>query len=229
MVEMRVLDTPAQAQSWISALPGNAVRVLHTSELPQGYKHGYGATVPLIDTSVFIPYLWEKIVQKATFEQRTVHDIDSVLPDYNLTINCSGLGAKSLVYDPEVFPIRGQIVKIAPVPGALPTADDHGPNSLAYIIPRSDGVILGGTAQANRQNLEPDREEAIQIIERCQRLQNLGRVEVVDHIVGLRPGRAEVRVEPDPDLPGLCHNYGHGGSGFTICWGCAKDIVELLD
>ncbi len=51
---------------------------------------------------------------------------------------------------------------------------------------------------------------------------------VLEHIVGLRPARPTVRVEESVTGPGrarLLHNYGHGGSGLTLGWGCAQDIV----
>lgn len=54
--------------------------------------------------------------------------------------------------------------------------------------------------------------------------------------VGLRPGRPSVRLEKEAlqlesrsaPLP-VVHNYGHGGAGLTLAWGCAKDVVQLAD
>jgi glycine/D-amino acid oxidase-like deaminating enzyme len=28
---------------------------------------------------------------------------------------------------------------------------------------------------------------------------------------------------------GVVHNYGHGGAGFTLSWGCAQSVVEMLE
>jgi D-amino-acid oxidase len=54
---------------------------------------------------------------------------------------------------------------------------------------------------------------------------------VLEAVVGLRPGRPEVRVELDRSLlpVPVVHDYGHGGAGITTGWGCAQDVVALVD
>ena len=54
--------------------------------------------------------------------------------------------------------------------------------------------------------------------------------EIIEDLVGLRPGRTEVRLEKEhiQSRP-LVHNYGHGGSGVTLSWGCADEVVELVN
>jgi len=47
--------------------------------------------------------------------------------------------------------------------------------------------------------------------------------------VGLRPGRPSVRLEVEQVGDARCaHNYGHGGSGVTLSWGCAREATALL-
>jgi D-amino-acid oxidase len=49
--------------------------------------------------------------------------------------------------------------------------------------------------------------------------------------VGLRPYRPEVRLEAEEFQNGtkcIIHNYGHGGSGWTLAWGCAMEVCELV-
>jgi D-amino-acid oxidase len=38
-----------------------------------------------------------------------------------------------------------------------------------------------------------------------------------------------VRLAADPTAHGrLLHNYGHGGAGVTVSWGCAREVAALL-
>ena len=70
-------------------------------------------------------------------------------------------------------------------------------DAYTYIIPRSDGtVILGTTKEEESTNTKPNKALAKDIMERavkyCPDLTNgkgIKRLDVVDHIVGIRPGR----------------------------------------
>ena len=48
---------------------------------------------------------------------------------------------------------------------------------------------------------------------------------------GLRPVRAAaaggVRLELERGTTPVVHNYGHGGSGVVVSWGCAADVALL--
>ena len=47
--------------------------------------------------------------------------------------------------------------------------------------------------------------------------------------VGLRPYRSPgVRLEAEAGTR-IVHNYGHGGSGVTFSWGCAREVVEHVE
>jgi len=49
-------------------------------------------------------------------------------------------------------------------------------------------------------------------------------------IAGLRPYRDQTfRLEPE-NVGGkfVVHNYGHGGAGITLSWGCAEEVVDLV-
>jgi glycine/D-amino acid oxidase-like deaminating enzyme len=49
-------------------------------------------------------------------------------------------------------------------------------------------------------------------------------------IAGLRPFRdRSYRLEPE-NVGGkfIVHNYGHGGAGITLSWGCAQEVVDLI-
>ena len=140
------------------------------------------------------------------------------------------MGAGELCEDGTVFPIRGQLVRAAN-PGLDCCRTHDVPGTTAYVIPRSSDCILGGTAEVDNANLAVDPETAQAIVERCARLDpSLARLDVLEHMVGLRPGRGEVRLEIEPVSTrcGVIHNYGHGGAGYTMSWGCAEEVVALV-
>ncbi|MCA9676574.1 MAG: FAD-binding oxidoreductase, partial [Myxococcales bacterium] len=110
---------------------------------------------------------------------------------------------------------------------------------LFYAIPRRDEVILGGSAievadevadeAAAGGAAAPPVDDAltVRILADAARF-GLTHGDVRAVRVGLRPGRAEVRLARDLHDPRIVHCYGHGGAGFTLAWGCAEDVVGLV-
>jgi|SRR5580704_7923258 D-amino-acid oxidase len=80
-----------------------------------------------------------------------------------------------------------------------------------------------------RRSSLPDLDLAAAIIARCAAIEpRLRGAAVIGHRVGLRPTRPEIRVEAE-QVGGslLIHNYGHGGAGVTVSWGCAAEVATL--
>jgi len=141
-------------------------------------------------------------------------------------VNCTGVWAGELVGDTAVTPIRGQIIR-ASKPAGLPDEIVHLDAEVysTYIVPRRNDVILGGSKQRGDWRLAPDPALAEDIWRRCLTLQPaLKDAEILEHRVGLRPGRTEVRLELEGTV---IHNYGHGSIGHTLAWGCAAEVVQL--
>jgi D-amino-acid oxidase len=201
-------------------------------ELPFGYLRGYSFQIPLVEMPLYLPYLLRRFERGGgTIEQRDVRSLVEPLEEADAVVNCSGMGAVELAADPTLYPIRGQIVRIEPIPGLRCLLDFEDSVNPAYIIPRSNDCILGGTAEPQIASLRPDDATTAAIIERCSLLDSrVHDAAILDVLVGLRPGRQPVRLEaePHPNRKLLIHNYGHGGAGITLSWGCADEVLELV-
>src|SRR5688500_939079 len=114
-----------------------------------------------------------------------------------------------------MFPIRGQVVRVSPLASGQFALDGGEPEAtaLTYVIPRSTDCIVGGTAERGNGSLEVDQRVAERILARAKELvPELNGCSVLEHRVGLRPGRPEVRLERGRLTDGrtVVHNYGHG-------------------
>jgi D-amino-acid oxidase len=192
---------------------------------------GYTVPVPRIDVPIYMPWLAQQVVEKGgVIQQQIVQQMGELTQQCDLIINCSGLGARLLTGD-DVYPIRGQVISVRK-PEGLTTdiiyADtDH--EITTYIIPRSQDCLLGGTYQDRDGNTEVDEALARDILARCAIFNpTLQDAEILQHKVGLRPGRASVRLETERLRSGqwVIHNYGHGSVGHTLAWGCAAAVLQ---
>ena len=187
------------------------------------------------DTTQYLCWLSSSFTERGGLVvQRKIGSLSELTRDYDVVINCTGLGARELVGDYSVYPVRGQLVELG---GVNMEAAYHGEElrkgHITYTIPRKGSVVLGGTVEPNNWSTTVDPEQTESIYQRCVELcPQLRGCRVVRAWAGLRPARPTVRVEVDSEFGGeslLLHNYGHGGHGFTLSWGCAADIAEMIE
>jgi D-amino-acid oxidase len=230
---VQIFDHKVKDPFWKPAV--RDFRRVTKNEMPSGYVDGYIVPVACIETPVYMDYLvnrFEESGGKITKLDRDIENIEEISADSRLIINCSGLGAGKIFNDKEVFPIRGQLVKTSN-PGLKDCVnEEEGPLAVSYIVPHGSYCILGGTAEDNNWSLEIDPKTSEEILAKCKVLDpRLNGAKVLGHRVGLRPGRTEVRLELEQISPdcAVIHNYGHGGAGFTLSWGCSEDISIIAE
>ena len=217
----QVVEPPA----WRDALA--AFSILDQDEIPEGYVFGWQFRAPVIEMPLYMPWLRSRVeTLGGTLRQSFVEDLSEVPGE--VVVNCVGLGARELCQDDEVRPARGQGIFLDQDPGI--GHFDQQPETLTYTIPRSDVTVLGGTAQVDDWGMDIRPEENDLILDKVEALwPELDRSKIIVGAVGLRPSRNEVRLEVEGiDGRKVGHNYGHGGAGVTLSWGCADEVAELI-
>ena len=191
--------------------PGSGVSMIDFHVRGEGVMR-----VPLMDTTRYLPYLRARFA--GTIVKRELHRLDE-LGDSERVVNCSGYGARGLCGDEELMPGHGVAV-IAERP-AIDYAMVDPSDPLVYVIPRTNDCVLGGYDSA----VPPDGTEVAAIVARCRAaVPEIGGV-IREVRYGIRPLRPSVRLEREGNV---VHNYGHGGAGFTLSWGCAAAVLQLI-
>jgi D-amino-acid oxidase len=225
-------DTPPEAPN--SAQPTQFVPC-DPAELPAGYVAGWRLTEVLVSMPAYLGYLAERfraaggrLAEPRAFATLAEAARQSTAP---VIVSCPGTGAAALVPDPSVTPVRGQIVVVAN-PGISEFFVGNGvaADDLTYVFPHGDIVVLGGTQEHGNASRDPDPATAERIVAACTAVEpRLAGAAILGHRVGLRPARPQVRLEAEA-IPGnryIVHNYGHGGAGVSLSWGCAREAASL--
>ncbi|HXP35206.1 MAG TPA: FAD-dependent oxidoreductase [Chthoniobacterales bacterium] len=194
------------------------------------FKSGFSINVPLMDTTIYLDYLADRF-RKAGGEIKEgvrLEKFEDVDPKFDLAINCAGVGARELAHDVDLEPHRGQVAIVPKIDNLnYAVVCDDAP--LMYAIPRTNDCVFGGTNEVS-DNLEVDPTSTSRIVAECSRVLEIGKPRVLHERVGLRPFRKlGVRLEREKLRDGhtVIHNYGHGGSGFTLSWGCAQEVLAF--
>ncbi len=225
-----VSRTPLEPYYWTELLQG--LRLCGPSELPGGFTHGWHYTAPVATMPVYLDYLRARFERAGgALQLAAVPSLTELAGVAPVIVNCSGVGARDLVPDPAVRPVRGQVV-IAANPGIeeFYINRDEEPPWIVYMFPHGDTVLLGGTNEEGAWDEDPKPHIAERIVAQCAAIDpRLRGAAILGHRVGLRPYRPEVRLESEPlGSSVLWHNYGHGGAGVSLSWGCASEIAAAI-
>jgi len=117
-----------------------------------------------------------------------------------LIVNCTGLGAKALFGDDELVPLKGQLVVLVPqsdvnygtIGGSRNAANLTGIG--IHMMPRTDGIALGGTTERGVWTMEPNEAERKRVVE--------GHMELFAGMHPSRPG-VHARIEMPSEIPSL--------------------------
>lgn len=214
--------------SWMAHV--ERARAMERSECPAPYLSGIEARLVLMNVDVYCAYMMTRFHKSGgVYTIREVESVAEIEGDYDALINCTGVYAHDFTPDKEVSPARGQVVIVK-----NPGVQDHVStfDSKNYLYPRGDRCVLGGSFDVGEWDTEPDDDLTQEILNWAADFdERFIEAEVLDVRVGLRPLRDTVRLNRDvkPSGTPLIHNYGHGGAGYTLSWGCAFEVLKGVE
>jgi len=222
---------PIVIPSWATRLPG--YRECAAAELPDGFVRGWFYQAPIIDMPSYLDTLLDRLASHGVEigYGAALETLDEAFDEAGVVVNCTGVGARELVPDAEVTPVRGQLVAVVN-PGIHTFFAEHTDElgEMTYVIPQGDVLLLGGSAEKGETAEDPDPVVAQGIVARSSAIfPRIADAPFLGHRIGIRPGRGIIRVEHE-DLGDrhLVHNYGHGGAGVSVSWGCADEVTEIV-
>lgn len=245
----------AEVPSWAHIPPEFVIltdaEVARYNEIPDGVdgdnrqalkkapvKWGYRISAPAVSMLRYLPWLQEQVVGAGVNirqERLAAFPADA---SYDAIVNCTGYGSRQLALDPSFEIYRGQYFVLhrdAECPAFYIGDDDH-PGGMAYAIPRGDEVVVGGCAEKDELDLELTITWE-DVVSRASLYfpwlrEKTGNDFAMPPVVCLRPARiGGIRLEREARTgtsPPIIHNYGHGGSGFSLSWGCAATVAALV-
>jgi len=215
---------------WIWQLTG--FRECKPPELPEGFTAGWRYTAPIVDMSLYLPYLLDRFRQaRGQLDYGRLRSLDEGFATASIVVNCAGVAARELVPDAGVIPRRGHLVLVRN-PGLTDffVEESRDVAEMTYVLPQGAVLVLGGSAITGRADPRTDRRVAVGIRERCiQIFPELAKMPVLGRRIGIRPTRHEVRLDVERrGARHIVHNYGHAGAGVSLSWGCAAEVTDRV-
>jgi len=140
--------------------------VLGPGEHPFSLRYAIRMPTMRIEPAVFLDAILRDVLR---FGARTViREFSSARDVMSLSepviVNCTGLGAREVFGDEELSPIKGQLTLLTPQDGVdyatiggIETTSAE-PGIGLHMMPRRDGIALGGTAERGEWSMEPNED-----------------------------------------------------------------------
>ncbi|XP_022258776.1 D-aspartate oxidase-like [Limulus polyphemus] len=197
---------------------------------PPEIRAGIFYTLFVVDCRRYLPWLKNRIeLRGGKIRCSNIKSCEELAGQFDVLVNCTGMGSKHLFGDKYLTPVRGQVIKVS-----APWIKHFYFAEHTYVIPGTDYVTLGGTKGLGNWRTDLSSHDRQSIWERCIRLvPSLEKAKILWEWVGLRPFRQPVRVEKETiklnnGTQKVIHCYGHGSHGIGLSWGTAKHAVVLL-
>lgn len=213
--------------SWVSRVEGS--RACAPGEIPRDYVSAFRLRAPVVDMPAYLDFLETQLLEAGvSLELLKASHVAELARPGEIIVNCTGLGARDLVGDAEMWPSRGFLV-VAENPGLTEFFSERGDGpELLNILPQGNKVVLGGSVD-HGISLEPDPVILEGIVARCATVRpELAASPVWGHRAGFRPCRTRVRLDWERTHGhGVIHSYGHAGSGVSVSWGVGRAVAKL--
>eukprot|EP00177_Eucheuma_denticulatum_P000357 GFKZ01000611.1.p1 GENE.GFKZ01000611.1~~GFKZ01000611.1.p1 ORF type:complete len:807 (+),score=84.11 GFKZ01000611.1:503-2923(+) len=210
------------------------------------YKH----IAPIVDTAKYMPWLRQQAIQlgcsllQQRIDNNLILDETLLLKRYSADaiIACPGLGAISILGDSQMYPLRSTFLRLHHPQPILTSAHclkhkhpSISPQHHTLMLPHApDTVLLAGPPQPNHwhRGVSPDDPIVSQLQHHC--------LQLVPSLAHMVPHPTEpVRTATYPcasrgpllervPATNIILNYGHGGAAFSLSWGCAERVVQLV-
>jgi D-amino-acid oxidase len=171
------MPQPPQAPQGVNQLLPESARtgsvVLGPGQHPFPTKYAIEGEQMRIEPSIYLDALVQDVLANGgkirirKFE--TPRDLMAL--EETAIVNCTGLGAKALFNDPDLIPLKGQLIVMIPqdevtfsTNGALPAANTP-PGVFVHMMPRRDGIVLGGTSQRGIWTTDIDETERKRVVD----------------------------------------------------------------
>ncbi len=210
------------------------LQLVGRDKLPPGYDCGFAMLAPVVESDTFLEWLLARVRALGAVVEKVPASLTSFEPLFTrgqVVVHCTGIGARKLVDDRDLHPVRGQLLRVEGPRIVRSVCDDGGPLAGTYVIARTHDTIVGTTHNVGDWNLDVYPGETMDILARATRLvPELSGARILDQRVGLRPARSGVRLEVEHTPAGpVLHHYGHGGAGVTLSFGCADEAAGLVE